>query len=372
MRLLVTGGAGFVGSALCLMAKRSGLAREVVALDNLKRRGSERNLPLLQAEGVRFVHGDVRSPDDFAAIEGTFDLAIDAAAEPSVLAGTDGDGSRYLFDTNLLGTLNLLEFCRRRAGSLIFLSSSRVYSIRALRDIRLQEGETRLQPAGEGQPPGFTPAGIREDFPTAGNGARSPYGTSKLASELLVEEYACTHDLPAIVNRCGVIAGPGQFGKADQGVFTLWVAAHLYGLPLAYHGFGGTGKQVRDLLHPADLFALVRKQTAALAKYRGEVFGVGGGTAGSVSLLEYTGLCADATGNRVPVASRPETNPVDIPYFVTDHTRAMREFAWQPEHDPRRIVADIRQWLTAGGDPLKHLFRPPERNEGKGMAPACQ
>ena len=149
MRLLVTGGAGFVGSALCLMAKRSGLADAVVALDNLKRRGSERNIPLLQAEGVRFVHGDVRSPDDFAATGGTFDLAIDAAAEPSVLAGTDGDGIRYLFDTNLLGTLNLLEFCRRRAGSLIFLSSSRVYSIRALRDIRLREGETRLHPAGE-------------------------------------------------------------------------------------------------------------------------------------------------------------------------------------------------------------------------------
>jgi CDP-paratose 2-epimerase len=358
MKLLVTGGAGFVGSVLSRLFATGDAACEVVAFDNLKRRGSERNVERLQAAGVTFVHGDVRNAHDFSALQGSFDLVVDASAEPSIHAGTDGAGVRYLFDTNLLGTLNCLEFCRERAGGLVFLSTSRVYCIDALRAIRLHEEETRLVPEREDQPAGLTPAGVSEGFPTTGHGHRSLYGTTKLASELLVEEYARTFDLPAVVNRCGVIAGPGQFGKVEQGVFTLWVAAHLYGRSLAYHGFGGKGKQVRDLLHPADLFSLIRRQSESLAKYRGDVFGVGGGMAGSVSLLEYTALCQEAAGRRIAIEQRVETSPVDVPFFVTDHTKATREFHWSPTRTPRTIVADICEWLAAGGEPLARLFRP--------------
>lgn len=360
MRILVTGGAGFVGSALARSFRTSGMASEVVAYDNLRRRGSERNLELLRADSVTFIHGDVRNPLDFDQVPGTFDLVVAAAAEASVLAGTGGEGVRDLFDTNLGGTLNCLEFCRRRAGSLIFLSTSRVYSIAALRAIRLVEEETRWRPQDTDQPPGFSAAGVSEDFATTGQGARSLYGTTKLASELLVEEFACSRGVPAIVNRCGVLAGPGQFGKVDQGVFTLWVAAHLYGRPLAYHGFGGTGKQVRDILHPADLCALIQRQAAVVAQYRGEVFGVGGGMAGSVSLREYTALCEEVTGRGTTVGSRTETSPVDVPFFVTDCARAECEFDWRPERSPRCVVSDICHWLRAGGSDLENLFcRPP-------------
>lgn len=356
MRVLVTGGAGFVGSALSRLFLTSGAASRVVAFDNLRRRGSERNVELLGSAGVTFVHGDVRSPDDFAGLEGTFDLVVDASAEPSVHAGTGSLGVRYLFDTNLAGTLNCLEFCRERAGGLIFLSTSRVYCIDALRAIPLVEEATRLSPSTTGQPHGMSIAGVSEDFATTGQGFRSLYGTTKLASELFVEEYARNFDLPAIVNRCGVIAGPGQFGKVDQGVFTLWVAAHLYGHELAYHGFGGAGRQVRDLLHPLDLFALIRRQASSLDAYRGDVFGVGGGMVGSASLLEYTGLCQEATNREIKIGRREEISAVDIPFFVTDHTRVSQEFGWFPERGPRTIVGDITEWLKVGGESVAQLF----------------
>ncbi|MBT3378005.1 MAG: NAD-dependent epimerase/dehydratase family protein [Lentisphaerae bacterium] len=358
MRVLVTGGAGFVGSRLCRLFRADFPKADIVAFDNLRRRGSELNVAEFPVHSIQFVHGDVRSSADLAALDGHFDVVVEASAEPSVHAGTGGESPRYVIDTNFGGTINCLEFARVRAGGMVFLSTSRVYAVSALRQIRLREEATRLVPEDDDQPPGFMEGGVTEAFPTVGRGSRSLYGTTKLASELFIEEYVAGYDFPAVINRCGVIAGAGQFGKVDQGVFTLWVARHLFGGGLRYTGFGGTGKQVRDLLHPRDLYALIRRQVDCLGDIRGEVFGVGGGVSGAVSLAEYTTLCQDATGMELPIGSVPDTSAVDIPHYVTNTRKVSGALGWRPQISPAEIVGEISTWLQENSEQLKPLFAP--------------
>jgi CDP-paratose 2-epimerase len=353
MKILITGGAGFVGASLACAFKRHEPATDVVVLDNLRRRGSELNLARFRELGIRFVHGDIRSPADLEDLPGTFDTVIEASAEPSVLAGLDGS-PRYVLDTNLVGTLHCLEFARKRAGSLVFLSTSRVYSIEPLRELRLAESPTRFELAPEQVLPGLSAAGVGEGFIT--HQPRSLYGATKLASELILQEYVQTYGMRAVINRCGVIAGPGQFGKVDQGVFTLWVANHYFQKPLRYTGFGGTGKQVRDLLHPEDLFSLLTTQLSQIDRVSGRVFNVGGGRAISTSLLEYTRLCEEATGRTTAIASDPTTTPVDIPLYLSDTSLVRRTFGWEPKRDARAIVQEIAHWIGQNEASLRPLF----------------
>ncbi len=349
MSLCIAGGAGFVGASLALRYRQHYPSRRIVAFDNLSRRGSELNLADFRAHNIEFIHGDIRFPRDLESLTGTFDLLIDAAAEPSVHAGTNA------IDTNLQGTLNCLEWARRRAGALLFLSTSRVYSLPALRILPLREAETRfrLDPQGP-QPAGLSAAGIGEAFATSGH--RSLYGATKLASELFVQEYCAAYGLKAVVNRCGVIAGPGQWGRVDQGVYALWVAGHFFGLELRYTGFGGSGKQVRDLLHPDDLFTLLEAQMACPAAWTGDVFNAGGGLAGSTSLVEYTQLCQEATGCILTIAAIPQTQPTDIPYYVTDNAKAQAAFGWTPQKTARDIVGNICTWLADNDDRVRPMF----------------
>lgn len=351
--VLVTGGAGFVGASLAASYRERYPDARVVALDNLRRRGSELNLARFRRLGIEFAHGDVRSAHDLEGVEGTFDLVIDASAEPSVLAGLAGS-PRYVLETNLGGTLSCLELARRRAGAFVFLSTSRVYSIAPLRQLRLREGATRFELETEQPWPGAGARGISEEFPT--HLPRSLYGASKLAAELIVQEYADTYGLRAVIDRCGVIAGPGQFGKVEQGVFTLWVAAHVFGRPLRYKGFGGTGRQVRDLLHPRDLFELLERQVPAIEPGVAGVFNVGGGREVSTSLLELTALCREIAGREVAVGADPETGPVDIPLFLTDSGRARERFGWAPKTGLRELIEEIHAWLVENRAELAAVF----------------
>jgi CDP-paratose 2-epimerase len=218
-----------------------------------------------------------------------------------------------------------------------------VYPVAPLETLALEETETRFELATEQPVPGASPAGIAESFPLIG--ARTLYGTTKLAAEMLIEEYRATYGLRAVINRCGVVAGPWQMGKVDQGVFTFWMLAHRLGRPLKYIGFGGAGKQVRDLLHVADLVELIDEQLGAPDRWDGATLNVGGGREVSLSLLETTALCAEITGNTVEVKHSTENRPGDLPLYVSDCTELFSRTEWRPRRAAGEILADIDRWI---------------------------
>jgi CDP-paratose 2-epimerase len=348
VRVLVTGGAGFVGGNLVVALAGRHPDWKIVALDNLMRRGSELNLARLRDAGVEFVHGDVREPSDLAAA-GPFDAMVECSAEPSVLAGF-ADTS-YSVQTNLLGAFNCLERARAEEAFVVFLSTSRVYPVAPQLELVLEEEATRFELA-ESQPvTGAGPVGISEEFPMAG--ARTLYGATKLSAELLIEEYADAFGLRAVTNRCGVIAGPWQMGKVDQGVFSWWLLSHLFGRPLTYIGYGGSGKQVRDLLHVDDLIDLVDEQLANPERWSGAVANVGGGRECSLSLLETTALCRELTGNEVPIGTEVETRPGDVPVYLSDCGRLHSLTSWRPRRGARDVLVDLLAWSTEHEDELR-------------------
>lgn len=345
MKILVTGGCGFVGAAVCrrFIQARAGLALTV--LDSMRRRGSETNVADLEGRGVRVVHGDVRVAADFDGL-GPFDWVIDAAAEPSVLAGTAGGqtGRRQLVDHNLTGTVNLLEAAARWQAGVVLLSTSRVYSIPALSGLSL------VEQAGPGSAPAFavdgtqplpaglSPAGLTEAFSTIA--PVSLYGATKLAGETLALEYAHAAGTPLVIDRCGVMAGAGQFGRADQGIFSWWIHRWAARRPLSYIGFGGRGLQVRDCLHPDDLADLLLMQLAAARGGEPELVHASGGAASATSLAELSAWCAKRLGPHDVAASR-ESRPYDLPWVVLDHTAATVRHGWKPARTAASIFEEI-------------------------------
>lgn len=355
MRVLVTGGAGFVGASVAIALAGRHPDWELVALDNLRRRGAELNLRRLRDAGVSFVHGDVRVPTDLVELEDVSAI-IECSAEPSVMAGVGGSPD-YVIQANLTGAYNCLELARRSAADFLFLSTSRVYPVALLSGLELKETEDRYELSPQQPFPGVTSAGIAESFPVMG-GARTMYGTTKLAAELLIEEYRAAYGLRAVVNRCGVIAGPWQMGKVDQGVFTHWMLAHYFGWPLSYIGFGGLGKQVRDLLHVEDLVDLVDEQVQAPEEWDGAVLNVGGGREISLSLRETTALCAELTGRTIALDAVPETRAGDVPIYLSDCSALFRRTSWRPRRSAREVLADICQWIQSNESGVRAALAP--------------
>ncbi len=346
MKVLISGICGFVGSGLALGLRRAGL--EVCGFDNFSRPGSELNRPRIEAAGVEFFRGDARFEKDLAALRG-IDWLIDAAANPSVLAGIDGKtGSRELLEHNLWGTVNLLELCKREGAGLVLLSTSRVYSIEALRSLPLAERggafvlDETLPAAG--------PQGLTENFPTSA--PISLYGASKLASEQVALEYGAAFGFPVWVNRCGVMAGAGQFGKPDQGIFSYWIHSWAAGAPLKYIGFGGSGHQVRDCLHPDDLLELVLKQMGAgmdpgATKCR--IVNASGGADSAMSLRQLSDWCAAEFGPR-EVGADLSPRSFDLPWVVLDAAKAADVWGWRPRRSTREICAEIAEHARSRPD----------------------
>jgi CDP-paratose 2-epimerase len=354
MRVLVTGGAGFIGANLAVGLAARHPEWRLIALDNLHRRGSELNRPRLREAGVAFIEGDVRSPEDLRSA-GEVDVVLECSAEPSVLAGI-GASADYAVHTNLVGAYNCLELARRYGAYLVFLSSSRVYPVALLAGLSLTESPTRFELDQGQSTPGASTDGISEDFPLSG--PRTLYGATKLAAELLIEEYREAHGLRAVIDRCGVVAGPWQMGKVDQGVFTYWLLAHHFGQPLRYIGYGGSGKQVRDLLHVDDLLELIDEQLSDPARWDGVVVNAGGGPGVSLSLVETTALCAEITGRRVAIEPVSEARPGDVPIYLSDCSRLYGLTSWRPRRDPGRILTDIHEWIRANEAALRDALMP--------------
>ncbi|MGD0709905.1 MAG: NAD-dependent epimerase/dehydratase family protein [Bacteroidales bacterium] len=351
-RILITGGMGFVGSNLASALKLKYPEYSIIAFDNLKRRGSELNINRLVNKGITFIHGDIRNKTDFEEI-GKIDCIIDAAAEPSVLAGIDSS-TEYLIDTNLNGTINTLYFAKKHKSDFIFLSTSRIYPISQLEKIEVIEKENRIEIAEKQSIQGISSYGISENFPI--EGARSYYGATKLASELFVKEFNQFAGIRTVINRCGVIAGPWQMGKIDQGVTVLWVARHFWKKSLSYIGYGGTGKQVRDALHINDLFDLVDWQIHNIDNINGETFNVGGGVKCSFSLKELTQFCQQITGNTINIGSVKENREGDIRLYLTDNTKVNRLCGWTPKTSINTLVKDVYEWIINNETQLSNIL----------------
>ncbi|NJK90962.1 MAG: NAD-dependent epimerase/dehydratase family protein [Blastochloris sp.] len=373
--ILITGACGFVGSTLVLELRKRHPEIAIHGIDNLIRKGSETNIERLRAAGCSLLMGDVRKPADLEQVP-PVDWVIDCAANPSVLAGVDGKSSSYdVMDHNLVGTLQLLEFCKKHQAGFLLLSTSRVYSIPALSAIPVEEHQGAFCPEDKGMEHGawsmamgnaepqapstlpsapFSMKGITESFSTSP--PLSLYGMSKLCSENLALEYAETFGFPVWINRCGVLAGAGQFGRADQGIFAYWINRWLRRKPLKYIGFGGKGYQVRDALHPRDLVPLLIEQMKDPGRKVEKIQNLAGGANNSMSLKQLSAWCENRFGPH-EVSCDPQPRPFDLPWMVLDSARAKAQWGWEPQTPIREILEEIAQhaeanpqWLDISGN----------------------
>jgi CDP-paratose 2-epimerase len=338
MKILISGACGFVGSALAGYLRSAMAGSEIIGIDNFIRPGSELNRRTLQERGITIQHADLRVASDFETLP-KVDYVIDAAASPGVLGGVDGKTTtRQLVEHNLGGTINLLEYCKAHRAGFILLSTSRVYSIPPLAALPVRvENDAFVPDESRPLPAGVSAQGVDETFST-----RPPislYGTTKLASEGLALEYGAAFEFPVWINRCGVLAGAGQFGRAEQGIFSYWLHAWKHKQPLAYIGFDGAGHQVRDALHPHDLARLVVRQL----EFRGvteQIVNVAGGAGNSLSLRRLSAWC-EARWGANKVRSCIEPRPFDLPWLVLDSRRANEAWNWHPEITLDAILEEI-------------------------------
>jgi CDP-paratose 2-epimerase len=341
MKLLISGICGFVGSTLARALRENLADFEIAGFDNFARPGSESNRLSLKAAGIPVQHLDARNAADIASLPDA-DWIIDAAALPSVLAGVDGRStSRQLVEHNLGSTINLLEYCKARHAGFLLLSTSRVYSIPPLVALPVSVREKAfVLDSSAPLPPGLSPRGIAENFST--QPPVSLYGSTKIASELLALEYGSTFGFPVWIDRCGVLAGAGQFGHPEQGIFSFWIHSWLHRAPLKYLGFGATGAQVRDCLHPRDLVPLFRQQFAAGNANAPRIVNLAGGLENSLSLAQLSDWCATRLGPH-SVTADPTPRPFDLPWVVLDSTLAERTWQWRPRTPLASILEEIAQ-----------------------------
>jgi CDP-paratose 2-epimerase len=347
MNIVVTGSAGFLGNYVTNYFADRG--HHIIGLDNLSRKGSKLNAAK-QKEDPRVTFKECDISDEYVLgvclTNEKFDWIIDCAAEPSVLAGF-GKGSRDLINNNLISTINLLEICKERKCGFLLMSTSRVYSIEELSKQEKMEMVDTFTP--------INPRGITENFSTAS--PISLYGSTKLTSEILAKEYSQMFGFPLWINRCGVIAGAGQFGKIDQGVFSFWIYSWLKRNPVKYIGFGGTGKQVRDVVHPFDICEVMNKQIYCNDIYTDPTYNLGGGIVNSMSLLQLSKWCKENINEDDSiVTSSDEVRPFDIPIFIMDSTKAESRWGFKNTYTMDEILAEIRDYAINNPEFLDYLY----------------
>ena len=331
MKILITGGCGFVGSNIALYLKKNLKKSQIYCLDNLTRAGSTVNKKRLNKAKIKNFKINIENFQKIKLLP-KFDLIIDCCAEPAIEASRlDSD---RVFNTNLVGTFNILKKCLKDNSNIIFLSSSRVYSIEKLRGLIKKFALKK---------PIKSKIKINENFKTSS--VSSLYGFTKLASEKLIKEMFFKTNLKFIIDRFGVISGPWQFGKQDQGFVPLWVAKHFLKKKLKYIGFGGQGHQVRDVVHIDDACKIIFLQIKNMKKINNDIFNIGGGPNNAISLKSLTIKCQELTNNVIKLKKITKTSIFDIPYYVTDNTKIKKFYKWKPQKNIDTILKDIYDWL---------------------------
>jgi CDP-paratose 2-epimerase len=339
MRILITGGAGFIGSHVAEYYAKKG--EEVTLFDNLSRADilemSKRvilyNWSYLKDNygNVKLVNGDVRDFKEVKKATRDADVIVHAAAQVAVT--TSVKDPRTDFEVNALGTFNVLESAREAETnpSIVYCSTNKVYGTN-VNKIPVKEEKTRYCFAD-----GRYENGIPEDFPID-LCEHTPYGCSKLAGDLYVQDYARVYGLKTGVFRMSCIYGERQFGVEDQGWVAWFVIATLKGKPITIYG---DGKQVRDVLHVSDLVQAYDAFIKSNLKH--EVFNIGGGPENTLSLLELLSLLEEITGKRTKI-SFAEWRPGDQKVYVSNISKAQEKMNWKPKIGPRKGTEKLVRW----------------------------
>jgi CDP-paratose 2-epimerase len=333
-RVVVTGGAGFVGSHLVDNLVQDG--HHVTVFDAFVRRGSEYNASWLRArhpdERLTIVRGDVRDAQAVEKVVRSADVIYHVAGQVAVTLSVDDP--RADFETNALGTLNVLEGARRsgRRPAVIFTSTNKVYG-----------GMDGVATVEEGRRYRYRdlPLGIAESQPLD---FHSPYGCSKGAADQYVRDYGRIYGLPTVVFRMSCIYGPRQLGTEDQGWVAHFVIAALTDQPITIYG---DGKQVRDILFVSDLVRAFRLAVAHLDRTAGEVFNIGGGASNTMSVwAEFGEMLADLKSKRLE-ARFSDWRPGDQPCYVSDIRKAAELMGWRPLVDKETGIRQLWEWAAS-------------------------
>ena len=340
MKILITGGCGFVGSNLALFLKKKGFT--VHTLDNLTRKGSKYNSNLLKKQKIKNYKINISNIKKIKSLP-KYDLILDCCAEAAVeISKNDFD---KVINTNLIGTINILKKSKNDKSKLIFISSSRIYPLEEMNKIIKNKNlKSKIK--------------ISKMFSEKDKiiGPKTIYGLTKLCSEMLIEEFSYAYQLKYLINRCGVISGPLQFGKQDQGFVSLWIWRHLNKKKLSYIGYGGYGNQIRDVLHIDDLSELILLQIKNINKINNKLFTVGGSKTSYTSLSQLTKLCQKITGNKIKMGKVSKTSSYDIPYYLSDNTHVSNTYRWKPKRNINQVVMDTFLWLKKNKPIIKKYF----------------
>lgn len=338
MKLLITGGCGFLGSNLAAHAIKQGIT--LCVFDNLYRSGSLANLNWLQGQGAfEFVHGDVRNANDVERVVQRFGPTMVFHLAGQVAMTTSIANPRMDFEVNALGTLNVLEALRQHApqAGIIYSSTNKVYG--DLEQYRYEENDTRFVCVDR-------PNGFAEDTPLD---FHSPYGCSKGAADQYLRDYHRIFNVRTVVFRHSSMYGGRQFATADQGWIGWFCQKAIeakMGVSKSPFTISGNGKQVRDVLHAEDMIELYFRTAEHLDKMAGQAFNVGGGIQNSLSLLELFKILGDEINRPLDFTSGPARES-DQRVFVADITRLAELIGWQPLVSAKEGVIKMLQWTES-------------------------
>ena len=338
MNILITGGCGFIGSNIAIFLKENNPKYTIHSLDNISRNSSKLNFARISEHKIKNFKIDISDEKKIKKLS-KYDLIIDCCAEASVEFSKKD--TKRVFNTNLLGTFNILEKAKRDKSKIIFLSTSRVYSIKKILDRAKNIYKQNYK---------FS---INEKF--SKEGPISLYGFTKLSSENLIHEYSYAFKVKFIINRFGVVSGPWQFGRQDQGFVSLWLWNFINKKKLNYIGFKGSGKQVRDILHVLDLCELIQEQIKNFNVVFNKTFNVGGGIKNSLNLRRLTKICQRITRNKTLIKKIKSTSQYDIPYYVTNNSYLYKFYKWRVKRGLEDIILDTYKVLLSNFKYFKKL-----------------